>query len=363
MIKLVALAGLIFLVSCSGTSLKNLFGSSHDSTERNEELLKDFETEKDVMEKFAVKKEKVDPEKKKVKKVKPKKVSSKIKSKKRVALKKKPVKKKTSPSKKEVKKEVGFVYPVDTPEEFKDLDYESEKYWSQYKPYLIQGEKAVFAIKYGIISTGNITIETKEDGQIGDQEAFHIQARIKTSDYYSYLYELDDLCDSFVRKTDFIPLKFSLIQRESSQDVDDLQLFDLDELKNYSFYKRVTKEKTKKEKKVRMIPRYFQDPLSLMYFVRGLPMKIGAEYAIPFANKGKIEMLNAKVEKVETISTKIGRKEAYKVAMETTHSGKTIKGGKMTFWFATDETRIFLKFNAKIKIGSISGDLLEYKHP
>lgn len=353
---------LIVLSGCSGTSLKNLFGSSHDSTERNEELLKDFETEKDVMEKFAVKKEKIDPEKKKVKKVQPKKISSKTKSKKRVALKKKTIKKKVSP-KKEVKKEVGFVYPADTPEEFKDLDYESEKFWNKYKPYLIQGEKAVFAIKYGIISTGNITIETKEDTVIGSNKAFHIQARIKTSDYYSYLYELDDLCDSFIKKDSFTPLKFSLIQRESSQDVDDLQLFDLDELKNYSFYKRVTKEKTKKEKNVKMIPRYFQDPLSLMYFVRGLPMKIGAEYAIPFANKGKIEMLNAKVEKIEKISTKIGRKEAYRVAMETSHSGKTIKGGRMTFWFATDETRIFLKFNAKIKIGSISGDLLEYKHP
>lgn len=355
---------LIVLSGCSGTSLKNLFGSSHDSTERNEELLKDFETEKDVMEKFAVKKEKVDPQKKKkVKKPKPKKISAKTKSTKRVAKKKKETKKSGAVVKKVETKKMGFVYPSDTPDEFKDLDYESEKFWSQYEPYIIQGEKAVFAIKYGIISTGNITIETKEDGRIGNHEAYHIQARIKTSDYYSYLYELDDLCDSFVRKKDFIPLKFSLIQRESSQDIDDLQLFDLDELKNYSFYKRVTDEKTKKEKKVKMIPRYFQDPLSLMYFVRGLPMEIGAEYAIPFANKGKIEMLNAKVEKIEKISTKIGRKEAYRVAMETSHSGKTIKGGKMTFWFATDETRIFLKFNAKIKIGSISGDLLEYKRP
>ena len=356
----------VLLLSCSGTSLKNLFGKADDATERNEKLLKDFKIEKDVMDKFAEKKIEQPGQNDKLTKkkanLKPKKISKK-KTKKRQALKKKVKEEKVEvPTASSQEASVpDFKYPENFPENLQDMDYESEKYWNKYHPYIIPGEQAIFAIKYGIISTGNITIETLPDTVLGDEDVYHIQARVKTSDYYSYLYELDDLCDSFIQKDKFIPLKFSLIQRESAQDIDDLQLFDLDSLSNYSFYKRVTKEKTKKEKNKNLIPRYFQDPLSIMYFVRGLPMNFGETYAIPFANKGKIEMLYATPEKTETISTKIGSREAYKVNLTTEHEGKTIKGGKMTFWFAKDETRVFLKFNAKIKIGSISGDILEYK--
>lgn len=368
MLRYLSLLFFLVFYSCSGTSLKNLFGTKEDSKQRNEKLLKDFELEKEVMEKFAVKKE-VSPtsEEKKTstakKKPSPKKLPKK--SKKRTAKKKKesPKQEIIESNKQEMVEAVGHKYPADFPEDLKDLDYESEKYWSKYEPFLIRGERAIFAIKYGIISTGNITIETMADTVIGDQETYHFQARLKTSDYYSYLYELDDLIDSYVRKTDFLPLKFSLIQRESSQDVDDLQLFDLESLQNYSFYKRVTKEKTKKEKNIKTIPRFFQDPLSIMYFVRGLPMVEGATYSIPFANKGKIEMLEAGVAGIESVSTKIGTHQAYKVIMHTEHEGKTLKGGDMTFWFKKDETRIFLKFQAKIKIGSISGDILEYTRP
>ena len=132
-------------------------------------------------------------------------------------------------------------------------------------------------------------------------------------------------------------------------------------MKTYAFYKRVTKEKTKKKKVEKFIPLYFQDPLSVMYFVRGLPMKEGASYDIPIVNKGTVEVLNATIEKRETIQTKIGEKKAVKIKIYTKHKGKTIEGGNMSFWYSDDDKRIFLRFEAKIKIGSVSGEIHSYK--
>ena len=92
-------------------------------------------------------------------------------------------------------------------------------------------------INYMGISTGKIVLTTEQETVIGERPVYHVNARVKTADYYRYLYELDDNIDSYILKDIYSPVKFSLIQRESGQDVDDLQLFDIEKLKTYSFYK------------------------------------------------------------------------------------------------------------------------------
>jgi hypothetical protein len=99
----------------------------------------------------------------------------------------------------------------------------------------------------------------------------------------------------------------------------------------------------------------------VMYFIRGLPMKLGHTYNIPIINKGKAEIMTATPRKIEVIDTELGDKKAYKVDVITHHKGKTLEGGKMVFWFAVDQSRTFLAFKAKIKLGSISGTILKYE--
>ena len=327
--------------------------------------MKDFEVKENVLEKF---KQDTNTVKNAPKVTESKRMSDEPKKITRVRIDKKPKKKlKSTVKKKKItkpvaeKKEVKSIYPEDYPERLKTFDKKSKKFWDQFNYTAFVGEELVLDISYLGVSTGKITISTKNNTQIGGKEVFHLHARIKTADFYSYLYELDDYCDSYVTEKDFRPLKFSLIQRQSKQDIDDLQLFDHEEMKTYAFYKRVTKEKTKKKKVEKFIPLYFQDPLSVMYFVRGLPMKEGASYDIPIVNKGTVEVLNATIEKRETIQTKIGEKKAVKIKIYTKHKGKTIEGGNMSFWYSDDDKRIFLRFEAKIKIGSVSGEIHSYK--
>lgn len=363
-IKHLLLITTITLGSCSTVDWDNLFKSKDETKNRNEKLMKDFEVKEAVLEKFIEEPapevtesrpsqntpSKVNSTKKKLPEIKKAKSNSK-----RVSKAKVPVKavKKSSP--------VKFKYPGDNyPEAYKGMDRVSGKYWNNYKPVLFEGEQAYFSVTYGGISTGSITLETKQSSIIGGHEVYRIHARVKTSKYYSYLYEVNDVCDSYIKKDGFIPLKFSLIQRQSSQDIDDLQLFDHDQLQVYSLYKRVTDEKTKKSKKTKPIPRYFQDPISVVYFIRGLPFENGEQYEIPFMNKGKAEILKASLDKIVDLDTAIGKKKAYKVSITTAHEGKTIKGGQMNFWFTADDHRIFLKFSAKIKIGSIVGEIQKY---
>lgn len=354
------------LTGCSTTSFKDFFSDSSETpSKRNEALMKDFEVKKKVLEKFKETETNINssesPSKKKIDsktvrmKPEPKPVKSLITKK---TIRKKKIKK--TIAKKKVIETLEPTYPEDYPERLKVFDQVSAKFWKEFKPVVFQGEKTVLDISYMGVSTGQITIETKKETKIGTQNVHHLHARIKTADFYSYLYELDDYCDSYVRMNDFKPLKFSLIQRQSAQNIDDLQLFDHEDLKTYTFYKRVTDEKTKKNQSVESIPLYFQDPLSIVYFVRGLPMDRTRSFEIPIVNKGKVEILKATIGQRTEINTKIGKRKAVKVLIQTKHKGKTIEGGKMAFWYSDDEEKIFLKFEAKIKIGSVSGEIRSF---
>ncbi len=320
----------------------------------------DFQVDDKVLEKFSEKKNEKNNDRS------AKKISSKknlVKSKQKAINKDVRPRKAIKPERKRLlvkKKQKSFQYPEDYPEDLIEFDERSVDYWKEFNTRFFTGEKTMMDITYMGISTGKITIETKSDTQIGGKDVYHVQARVKTADFYSYLYELDDYCDSYISKNSHVPVKFSLIQRESSQDIDDLQLFDAEKLKTYSLYKRVTDKKTKKSKKENNTPKYFQDPLSIVYFLRGMNFALEKEYIVPVINQGKVEVLTAKLIGHEEIETEIGKKKALKVSIFTRAKGKTIAGGNMTFWFSDDDRRIFLRFKAKIKIGSISGEIISY---
>lgn len=364
---------LLLLVSCS-TKFGKFFTSDSSSSKRNKELMKDFQVDEEVFQKFAEKEEPAITNSESVKKTEsaPAKVLETPKTTKLKKIevesvaKRKDIKPKLenlvvdSALKTEKPKDIDK-YPADYPEELRKYDKNSKYIWNKFTPIFRPGEKTILDINYMGISTGKIFLETKGMVKIGKDETYHVNVRLKTSTYYSYLYELDDNIDSYIASATNVPVKFSLIQRESGQDVDELQLFDHDEFQVYRFYKRETKEKSKKKQDKGFIPKYFQDPMSVVHFVRGLPLRFGARYDIPVVNKGEVKQMHFRVADKVTIDTKLGEKEAWKVDVKNEVAGKRLKSDELTFYYSADEDKIFLKFEAKIGIGSITGAIESYE--
>lgn len=355
------ICSLIFCLSVSACSTKwgSFFKSSSKTEQEHEKIMAEFEVPDEVKEKFlqgtpsstSVEKKQEEP----VKEVKAKAVSKPKTQAKAAEIKKEEVKTEVaSPVVAEVSKDD---YPVDFPEEFKEIDKNSQKFWNKQEWVAKVGERTHLDINYLGVTAGKIVISLEQETEIGGRPVHHINARLKSAPFYRYIYELDDSVDTYVLKGTKMPLKFSLIQRESSQDVDDLQLFDQDAHKAYWYWKRKTKDGERKRQREEFIPRYFQDPLSVIFFLRGMPLKVGDEYSIPIINKGKVEMLTSKVEKYEKIKTDLGEKEAIRVKAYTKYTGETLKSGDMVYWFSAEGDHHFLKFQAKIKLGSISGDV------
>lgn len=310
-----------------------------------EALLKEFEVTKEEQEKFSF--EAIKPTPAPAPEVRD--TVKKIKLKKPIVEKKEVIKKNTVTK-------TAKVYPEDYPEAFKELFKDAHKTWSKFKPLIRVGESINFEITYLGIKAGNIKFMVLDNGKRGDDLIHHFKATLSSADYYKYIYKLDDYVESFILADSFLPLKYTLIQRESGQSVDELQLFDHDKLQNKQWFKKLKDGKTKKDDKVGFIPELFLDPLSLLAFFRGLPLQKGDVYSVPVIVRSKVLKVTATVLDYEKIEVLNKDRDAVKMSVyvEPMEEGK--KPTTMNLWYNRDESRELLRFNAELKFGSVEGE-------
>lgn len=250
--------------------------------------------------------------------------------------------------------------PKDYPPELLKVNEKAKKVWDLYKPNHYVNEKVYLDIHYLGMTVGKIMVLNKGKKMINDKEVWHLHARFKSAPFYSNIYELDDTVDTYVTTDQFLSSRYSLIQRESKQDIDDLQLHDRDQFKTFWFYHQKKSDGSIKDKKIeKPIPYYSIDPFSVLFFYQGLPLKDKDVYEIPIINKGKILILRSEVEGRETIETVKGAKKAIRLHATTKYTGETLKSGDIYFWFSDDNHRTLLKAQAKIKIGSVTADVVD----
>lgn len=253
--------------------------------------------------------------------------------------------------------------PADYPANMMELNKKAEKVWKEYKSNHFVDEKVFLDIHYLGMTVGKIMVTNRGKKVINGKEVWHFHSRFKSAPFYSNIYELDDTVDTYVTTDQFLSTRYSLIQRESKQDVDDLQLHDRDQMKTFWFYKQKKSDGAIKNKeKNAYIPYFSIDPFSVLFFFQGLPLKDKDIYHIPIVNKGKILILRSEVEGREEIDTEIKENQmAIRVHATTQYTGETLKDGDLYFWFSDDKYHRLLKAQAKIKIGSVTADIVEEK--
>jgi hypothetical protein len=214
-------------------------------------------------------------------------------------------------------------------------------------------------VDYLGMTVGKVVLSYRGLKSMSSKPVHHFQAFFKTAPFYSAIYELDDHLDTYVDQEKFVGLRYNLVQRESKQDVDEVQLYDREKLTTTAYQKQVRDGKTKNKKWAGFIPRYSIDGLSVLWLIRGLPLKTGDEYILPVVNKAKILIMEVKVEAREKIKTQLGELMSVRVKAHTAYTGKTLKSGDMIFWLSDDDNRTLLRANAKIKIGSVSAEAVK----
>jgi hypothetical protein len=175
---------------------------------------------------------------------------------------------------------------------------------------------------------------------------------------FSLVYRINDRMETMFDFNSFVSHKFRLMLDESKQTRDSQELNDPVKKQTFFWNRMNTPSKGFIEKKVfTEIPPLSQDSLSVLYFLRTLPLKDGDQYGFPMVSEGKILDATAQVIGREDFDSPMGRVRAIKVKPEVRYHGILKKAGDSFIWMTDDDRRFILRMEARVKIGTVTVDL------
>jgi hypothetical protein len=177
---------------------------------------------------------------------------------------------------------------------------------------------------------------------------------LKSTRFISLLYPVNEVVETYVDVNGLYPYRYRSRQQEGSYTSDKEILFDREN--NTATY---INHKAGGKKYISGITAGTQDPLSVIYFLRTLPLKIGESVNIDVHDGRKNWTLVIEILKRERIWTPAGTFNTVKIKALIKYEGLFVNKGDMFVWFTDDDARIPVRIESKIKIGYITAMLIE----
>jgi hypothetical protein len=220
------------------------------------------------------------------------------------------------------------------------------------------GETFQYQLKWNVFSGGTMSLLVKDDAYLEGERAFHLQVEANTEGMFRKFYPFRAQIESFVSRNDFLPLRYqysSWMPNETRLEVTSFPrgqtqgTYHLDQYKNG----------TKKEKDETFnITAFFQDPLSVLYYLRTQELNVGDQIEIPLSVDRKNYKLAVKVLRRTRIKAAGKTWDAFILEPGVSLDGLPFKAGSLWIWVSADEARVPLYFSCHAGLGVISATLV-----
>lgn len=202
------------------------------------------------------------------------------------------------------------------------------------------GERLDYNISFGPIHVGSGSMELTLGDTLRDQPTYHAVFRITGGTFF---YRVDDRIESWFTVDSFASLKFTQNLHEGRYHAD--RVFDI--YPNLRMYVRVGDTARAS----------VADPLddaSFLYFVRTLPLTVGATYRFDryFQTEGNPVVI--RVLRSERITVPAGTFDAIVIQPQITTSGIFSKNGRAEVWLRADGGHEVLQMKSHLAFGSIN---------
>jgi Protein of unknown function (DUF3108) len=229
---------------------------------------------------------------------------------------------------------------------------------------LTAGEKLTYAIKWGAVDAGMATLTVKRKEELGPSgpKVWNIQCKTRSNAFVSMFYEVRDDIKSLIDVKGGFTRLFNMDKNEGNYHATERIEFDYKamEAKYVKIKKKLFSEK-KRTKIIKLPARAVrvQDPLSCLYYARGLDLKVGSKHKITVNTSKKNWVMTLEVLREETQTIKgLGKVKCLVIEPKAQFQGLFVRKGKMTIW-VEKQTKIPLKMTVKIPIGSASAILIK----
>jgi hypothetical protein len=207
------------------------------------------------------------------------------------------------------------------------------------------GERAEYAVKYGVLRVGSGAITVDPDSLRGSSVW---RMALQVSGGLSF-FRVDEHIESWFQPDSLRSLRFVQHLREGKRRYD----------REYEFYpeRRVGVDQAGKEFPSVDAP---LDDASFIFFLRLQPLEVGRTYAFNRYFRNDANPVSVTVLRRERVEVPAGTFDAIVVRPIIKTSGVFRENGHAEVWLADDSTRVLLKMSAHISFGSLTVQLRHF---
>jgi hypothetical protein len=234
---------------------------------------------------------------------------------------------------------------------------------------LSEGERLTYDVTWLGIKAGQATLEARGIVPLNGHLAYHLVTTAQSTPAISKIYRVDDRTESYLAPEPMRALRFEKHLREGRYRHSSQTVFHHEKgiaVFRYLDFSRVPRDITRLEEAERYgkyVDQEFPltpgalDELSVLYYVRTLPLLLGSTlHARVFASRKNWE-LEVKVLGREPLETALGRRETLVVEPLLKFEGIFQRKGRMIVWLTDDAERIPVRMKSQVVIGSFVASL------
>ena len=211
------------------------------------------------------------------------------------------------------------------------------------------GEEFQYTVRYGVIKAGSASMRVEELTERQGRPCLHVVSEVKTSRFFSAFFKVRDRVESWIDAEGIYPWEFRKKLREGGYRAALHAVYD--HRRGLAYVDGDTVK----------IPPFVQDVLSVFYFIRTQPLRLGGSVDFYSHDNKKVFPLEARVVREERVKTGAGTFDTYLVIpqMRKTRDGAGLfrPKGEMWIWFSKDPSHIPVLIKSKLNFGSLTLEL------
>jgi hypothetical protein len=205
---------------------------------------------------------------------------------------------------------------------------------------LVVGERLEYDVKFGPIKVGRASMEVMDVEEVRGRRAWHTRFQVTGGTLF---FRVNDVLESWIDVETFSSLRFRQQLSEGSRD----------RLSEYEIYPERAAY-VEKEKGERPSVSHPLDDGSFLYFLRTVPIELGATYEfqryfMPDRNPVRLEVLGR-----DTVDVPAGRFDALVIRPVIKAKGIFSQDGRAQIWISNDADHLLLQMTSHLKFGSLS---------
>jgi hypothetical protein len=257
---------------------------------------------------------------------------------------------------------VAHIYPALPPKHEPDLENPNGFYGRRpiVDPFRV-GERVTHSVSYFKVEAGELILEVRPFAQVNGRKSYNFATIIRSNSTFSTFYSVDDVATTHLDYESLIPSVFTLHVKESSQLREGRGLFNFQTKQATYWEKKYTEKDGHKEKKQQWdILEYSQNVYSAVFYMRLFQWEVGKENAFRVAHDEENLVFRGKAIRKERIETEVGDFNAIVVKTDIELKKGVFKPtGDIYFWLSDDDRRLVLRIESKIKIGTITTEVVK----